>query len=78
MARLLHGSLFSGIGGMDLGLTWAGFETAWQVEIDPFANRVLEKHWPSVKRYPDVRSVGKHNLTPVNIISGGSPFRRSN
>lgn len=73
MADLLHGSLFSGIGGIDLGLTWAGFQTAWQVEIDPFANKVLEKHWPSVQRFPDVRSVGKHNLTPVKIISGGSP-----
>lgn len=73
MADLLHGSLFSGIGGIDLGLTWAGFQTAWQVEIDPFANRVLEKHWPSVQRFADVRSVGKHNLTPVKIISGGSP-----
>lgn len=73
MANLLHGNLFSGIGGIDLGLQWAGFQTAWQVEIDPFANRVLEKYWPSVQRFPDVRSVGKHNLTPVTIISGGSP-----
>src|SRR5271163_765995 len=70
---LLHGSLFSGIGGIDLGLTWAGFETAWQVEIDPFANKILEKHRPSVHRYHDVRSVGKHNRKAVNIISGGSP-----
>ncbi len=73
MADLLHGSLFSGIGGMDLGLGWAGFQTAWQVEIDPFCNRVLEKHWPSVQRFPDVKSVGKHNLTPVTIVSGGFP-----
>ncbi len=73
MADLLHGSLFTGIGGIDLGLQWAGFQSAWQVEIDHFANKVLEKHWPSVCRYPDVRSVGKHNLTPVKVISGGSP-----
>jgi DNA (cytosine-5)-methyltransferase 1 len=58
---------------MDLGLTRAGFQTAWQVEIDPFANKILEKHWPSVQRFLNVKSVGKHNLTPVNIISGGSP-----
>jgi DNA (cytosine-5)-methyltransferase 1 len=70
---LTHGSLFSGIGGIDLGLEWAGFETAWQVEIDPFCNRVLEDRWPNVPRFPDVRAVGKHNLKQVSIISGGFP-----
>jgi DNA-cytosine methyltransferase len=70
---LTHGSLFTGIGGIDLGLEWAGFETAFQVEIDPFCNLILAKHWPDVPRFLDVRSVGKHNLTPVHIISGGFP-----
>jgi DNA (cytosine-5)-methyltransferase 1 len=42
--KLRHGSLFTGVGGMDLGLDWAGFETVWQVEIDPFARKVLKKH----------------------------------
>ena len=73
LSQLTHGSLFSGIGGIELGLEWAGFETAWQVEIDPFCNQVLEKHWPNVQRFLDVRTVGKHNLKPVHIISGGFP-----
>jgi len=70
---LTHGSLFSGIGGIDLGLEWAGFETSWQVEINPFCNKILEKRWPNVPRFLDVKSVGKHNLQPVDLISGGFP-----
>jgi hypothetical protein len=58
---------------MDLGLEWAGFETAWQVEINPFARDVLKKHWPDVPKFTDVRNCGKHNLEPVDIISGGYP-----
>lgn len=39
---------------MDLGLERAGMECAWQVEIDPFCQKVLEKHWPNVPRFSDV------------------------
>ena len=67
------GSLFAGIGGFDLGLERAGMECAWQVEIDDYCNRVLEKHWPDVRRYRDVKEVGKHNLEPVDLICGGFP-----
>jgi DNA (cytosine-5)-methyltransferase 1 len=50
-------SLFSGIGGFDLGLERAGFEVVGQCEIDPFCNRVLAAHWPGVARFNDVRNV---------------------
>lgn len=46
---LTFGSLFAGIGGLDKGLEDAGMECRWQVEIDPFCTKVLEKHWPKVK-----------------------------
>jgi len=47
--------------------------TKWQVEMDDYANKVLARHWPNVRRYRDVREVGKHNLEPVDVISGGFP-----
>jgi DNA (cytosine-5)-methyltransferase 1 len=66
------GSLFAGIGGIDLGLERAGMECRWQVEIDPFCRKVLEKHWPNVKRYEDVREVG-NQFERVDLIAGGFP-----
>lgn len=68
-----YGSLFTGIGGFDLALDRAGFECAWQVEINPYRRKVLEKHWPDVERFEDVREVGKHNLARVDLICGGDP-----
>ena len=67
------GSLFAGIGGIDLGLERASWECRWQVEIDPFCQKVLAKHWPDVRRYGDVRDCGKHNLETVDLIAGGFP-----
>ncbi|MGA2630784.1 MAG: DNA (cytosine-5-)-methyltransferase, partial [Terriglobia bacterium] len=71
--KLRHGSLFTGVGGMDLGLAWAGYETAWQVEIDPFARKVVEKRWSNVPKFTDVRDCGRENLQPVDTITGGFP-----
>lgn len=55
------GSLFTGIGGFDLGFERAGHEIAWQCEIDPHCRAVLEKHWPGIRRVSDVALVGTHH-----------------
>lgn len=67
------GSLFSGIGGFDLGLEHAGFTIEWQVEIDEYARRVLAKHWPNVTRYEDIRAIDWRTVTPVDVLCGGFP-----
>jgi len=71
---LSFGSLFSGIGGFDLGLERAGMECAWQVEIDPACLSVLAAHWPAVPRLEDVTHVQLADLpAPVDLICGGFP-----
>ncbi len=71
---LTFGSLFAGIGGMDLGFERAGLQCKWQVEIDPYCQKVLAKHWPNVTRWDDVKTFppesGDWN---VDIICGGFP-----
>jgi DNA (cytosine-5)-methyltransferase 1 len=67
------GSLFTGIGGLDLGFERTGMECAWQVEIDSACRRVLHRHWPHVERFNDVREVGAAQLPPVDLLCGGFP-----
>tara|TARA_R100001443_G_scaffold15109_1_gene25006 strand:+ start:2252 stop:3130 length:879 start_codon:yes stop_codon:yes gene_type:complete len=72
-SELRYGSLFSGIGGIDLGLDLAGFECAWQVEIDGYCRQILDKHWPGVPKYKDIYEVKGSEIEPVDIICGGFP-----
>lgn len=66
-----YGSLFSGVGGFDLGFEQAGLESAWQVEIDKDCQRVLRRHWPNIELFDDVKTIGK--LSDVDVLCGGFP-----
>ena len=72
--RYTVGSLFSGIGGLDLGFERAGFDVRWFCEADPFCRAVLKKHWPGVPCYEDVRLIGKEvQVEAVDVLIGGFP-----
>ena len=74
--KLKHLDLFSGIGGFALGLeSTGGFETVGFCDNEPFAQKVLKKHWPNVPCYEDVRDVGVDTVgyRGVDIITGGFP-----
>jgi len=68
--RLTVGSLFSGCGGLDLGIERAGFETIWFCENDKWCRKILEKRWPGIPIYDDARNFQPED---VDILIGGFP-----
>jgi DNA (cytosine-5)-methyltransferase 1 len=79
---MTFGSLFTGVGGMDIGLERAGMVCKWQVEIDSYARRVLARHWPNVRRHDDVRTFPPKGKLKgiidlrgwvVDVVCGGFP-----
>ena len=79
MSELTHLSLFSGIGGLDLAAEWAGFRTVGQCEWADYPRKVLEKHWPGMPRWRDIRTLTKESfheqtgLESITVLSGGFP-----
>lgn len=77
--ELTHFSLFTGIGGFDLAAEWAGFQTIGQVENADYPNKILEKHWPNVPRWRDIKNVTTKSVRGAGIkhiptlLTGGFP-----
>lgn len=70
MLRVLD--LFSGIGGMSLGLEMTGgFKTVAFCERDPYCKSILRQHWPTTPIYGDVKEL--HYDQPVDVVAGGYP-----
>jgi DNA (cytosine-5)-methyltransferase 1 len=67
------GSLFSGIGGLDLGLERAGMKVIWQSEIDKYCCKILKKHWPEVPNHGNIKEINWQEIQRPNIIAGGYP-----
>ena len=76
---MTHMSLFTGIGGIDIAAEWAGFKTVGQCEYADYPTKVLEKHWPDVPRWRDIRTLTgrsfheRTGLRTVDVVSGGFP-----
>jgi len=67
------GSLFSGIGGIDLGLERAGMTCIWQSEIEPYACQVLAKHWPDIPNLGDICDIDWTTVERADVVVGGYP-----
>lgn len=70
---ITFGSLFSGIGGFDLGMERAGLQAIWQCENNKDCQRVLKRHWPNTRLYNDVKEINQSNTATPDVIVGGFP-----
>jgi site-specific DNA-cytosine methylase len=72
MPKLKIGSLFSGYGGLDLGVMEVlDAEVAWHCEWEDAPSAILDAHWPDVPNYRDVSKVDWAAVEPVDILTGG-------
>jgi site-specific DNA-cytosine methylase len=71
--KLRFGSGFTGIGGGDEGFVRQGFDVAFQIEIDPYANAVLDLQYPGRAAFYDIKTVEAEQLRPCDVFGFGSP-----
>ncbi len=71
--KLTYGSLFSGVGGFDLGFDQESYECVFQVEWDKSCQKILNRHWPEVPKWLDVQEVNGAEVSPCDVLIFGSP-----
>lgn len=66
-------SVCTGIGGLDLGLQWAGWgDVLWQAEPDTYCRTILMRHWPKAKRFHHAQAVPRNAARP-DVFAFGFP-----
>lgn len=73
MPQLTYASVFSGIGGMDVGFARAGWDCRLLCEINPEARTVLARHFPGIPTKGDIRDVQGHDIAGADALVGGPP-----
>ena len=71
--ELTVGSLFSGVGGIEIGFEKEGFKTEWFIEKEPYAKAVLKKRFPGTIIYGDVTKINFRTVPKVDVLTGGFP-----
>jgi DNA (cytosine-5)-methyltransferase 1 len=66
--------LFSGIGGFSIGLESAGMETVAFCEQNPFCQKILAQHWPTLPIHSDITELNGYDYRgTVELVCGGFP-----
>ena len=87
MGELTHFSLFSGIEGIGRAAELAGFKSTGQVEINPFSLKILNKRYPDVPKWQNIKHISRRKVLkrlykegllydrndPISLLSGGFP-----
>lgn len=72
--KMKVGSLFSGIGGIDIGFLQAGFEISWANEIDTAACKTYRHNIKDTRLIEgDIRELNPHTLERIDILTAGFP-----
>ena len=70
------GSLFTGYGGLDMGVAMAldpDARVAWTSDVEPGPCKLAEARWPDTPNLGDITRINWADVEPVDIICGGSP-----
>ena len=71
--RFKAASLFTGIGGFDIGLERAGFEITFQCEIHKFCRSILKRHWPEIPHHENIKELHATDIPQSDVWAGGFP-----